>query len=189
MPKNNQKNKNIKINHHGFTIIEVVLVLAIAGLIFLIVFLALPGLQRSRRDTQRKSDAQKFIGLLENYASNNGGTYPGGDDNGNWNCNVSNSPSWKDFYNNYLLKDGSIKDPSTGIMYKYMACHDGSSSVGDQGSWFIDNNIKIGGTTYSLHAQCDGNKLRSYTTIPASSVGFWIQLESDPAGGYCVDNS
>jgi prepilin-type N-terminal cleavage/methylation domain-containing protein len=36
---------------HGFTIIEVVLVLAIAGLIFLIVFLALPALQRSQRDT------------------------------------------------------------------------------------------------------------------------------------------
>jgi prepilin-type N-terminal cleavage/methylation domain-containing protein len=43
----------------GFTIIEVVLVLAIAGLIFLLVFLALPGLQRSRRDAQRKSDMGK----------------------------------------------------------------------------------------------------------------------------------
>ena len=31
----------------GFTIIEVALVLAIAGLIFLVVFLALPALQRS----------------------------------------------------------------------------------------------------------------------------------------------
>lgn len=38
----------------GFTIIEVVLVLAIAGLIFLAVFLALPALQRNQRDTQRK---------------------------------------------------------------------------------------------------------------------------------------
>ena len=35
----------------GFTIIEVVLVLAIAGLIFLMVFIALPVLQRSQRDT------------------------------------------------------------------------------------------------------------------------------------------
>ena len=38
----------------GFTIIEVVLVLAIAGLIFLMVFIALPTLQRSQRDTQRR---------------------------------------------------------------------------------------------------------------------------------------
>lgn len=42
--------------YEGFTIIEVVLVLAIAGLIFLMVFLALPALQRSQRDTQRKND-------------------------------------------------------------------------------------------------------------------------------------
>ena len=39
---------------NGFTIIEVVLVLAIAGLIFLMVFIALPALQRSQRDTQKK---------------------------------------------------------------------------------------------------------------------------------------
>lgn len=40
-------NKNQNLTKKGFTIIEVVLVLAIAGLIFLMVFLALPALQRS----------------------------------------------------------------------------------------------------------------------------------------------
>ena len=44
----------------GFTIIEVVLVLAIGGLIFLMVFIALPALQRSQRDTQRKDDLARF---------------------------------------------------------------------------------------------------------------------------------
>lgn len=38
----------------GFIIIEVVLVLTIAGLVFLMVFLALLALQRSQRDTLRK---------------------------------------------------------------------------------------------------------------------------------------
>ena len=37
-------------NKKGFTIIEVVLVLAIAGLIFLMVFVALPALQRGQRE-------------------------------------------------------------------------------------------------------------------------------------------
>ena len=46
--------------YKGFTIIEVVLVLAIAGLIFLMVFLALPALQRSQRDTQRKNDMARL---------------------------------------------------------------------------------------------------------------------------------
>jgi prepilin-type N-terminal cleavage/methylation domain-containing protein len=60
----------------GFTIIEVVLVLAIAGLIFLIVFLAVPTLQRSRRDTQRRSDLGRMGSLLEGIASNGSGDYP-----------------------------------------------------------------------------------------------------------------
>ena len=40
----------------GFTIIEVVLVLAIAGLIFLMIFIAFPALQRGQRNTQRRRD-------------------------------------------------------------------------------------------------------------------------------------
>jgi len=68
--------KNVGNNKKGFTIIEVVLVLAIAGLIFLIVFLAVPALQRSRRDTQRRSDVSRFMAQLENFAANTNGTYP-----------------------------------------------------------------------------------------------------------------
>jgi len=60
----------------GFTIIEVVLVLAIAALIFLIVFLAVPALQRSQRDTQRRTDAGRLLTYLSNYQSNNRGALP-----------------------------------------------------------------------------------------------------------------
>lgn len=60
----------------GFTIIEVVLVLAIAGLIFLIVFLAVPALQRSQRDTQRKSDISRFMAQINAYQSNTRGNVP-----------------------------------------------------------------------------------------------------------------
>lgn len=59
--------------YEGFTIIEVVLVLAIAGLIFLMVFLALPALQRSQRDAQRKRDIAVIRAAVENYRSNNKG--------------------------------------------------------------------------------------------------------------------
>lgn len=58
---------------NGFTIIEVVLVLAIAGLIFLMVFLALPALQRSQRNQLYKNNLSLVIGALQNYRSNNGG--------------------------------------------------------------------------------------------------------------------
>ena len=55
----------------GFTIIEVTLVLAIAGLIFLMVFVALPALQRSQRDTQRKNDIARLMSAINSYKSNN----------------------------------------------------------------------------------------------------------------------
>ncbi len=60
----------------GFTLIEIVLVLAIAGLLLVIVFLAVSGAQKSRRDTQRKNDVSRVAASLENYASNNNGAYP-----------------------------------------------------------------------------------------------------------------
>jgi len=60
----------------GFTIIEVVLVLAIAGLIFLMVFIALPALQRNQRDTQRKNDMSRVQTAVVNFANSNRGAIP-----------------------------------------------------------------------------------------------------------------
>ena len=63
-------------NKKGFTIIEVVLVLAIAGLIFLMVFVALPALQRSQRDTQRRQDYADLSSAIANFTTNNNGRLP-----------------------------------------------------------------------------------------------------------------
>ena len=66
-------------NKKGFTIIEVVLVLAIAGLIFLMVFIALPALQRSQRNTQRANDMSRILTAVNQYQANNQGKTPWGD--------------------------------------------------------------------------------------------------------------
>ncbi|WP_455132988.1 type II secretion system protein [Microbacterium aurum] len=68
--------QNIKIEQRGFTIIEVVLVLAIAGLIFLMVFVALPALQRSQRDTARKNDVSTVAAAVNSFTSSNRGNMP-----------------------------------------------------------------------------------------------------------------
>lgn len=60
----------------GFTIIEVVLVLAVAGLIFMIIFLALPALQRAERDNERKQEASRILAAINEYKSNNKGKRP-----------------------------------------------------------------------------------------------------------------
>lgn len=60
----------------GFTIIEVLIVLAIAGLIILIVFLAVPALQRNSRNTQRKNDVSALIGAIQEHVNNSQGQLP-----------------------------------------------------------------------------------------------------------------
>ena len=63
-------------NKKGFTIIEVVLVLAIAGLIFMMVFIALPALQRSQRNTQREDDFARVLTAVNSFQTNNSGKVP-----------------------------------------------------------------------------------------------------------------
>lgn len=60
----------------GFTIIEVVLVLAIAALIMLLVFLAWPALQRGQRDQGRKADIGLVGSAVGTYKTNNRGKLP-----------------------------------------------------------------------------------------------------------------
>lgn len=59
-----------ELKQKGFTIIEVVLVLAIAALIFLMVFIALPALNRNARDQSRKTVQGKVVSAIGTYATN-----------------------------------------------------------------------------------------------------------------------
>jgi len=69
--------KNLKrTDQKGFTIIEVMIVLAIAGLILLIVLLAVPALQRNSRNTQIKNDAAAVAGGVSTFQSDNDGSTP-----------------------------------------------------------------------------------------------------------------
>ncbi|MEX2014369.1 MAG: type II secretion system protein [Candidatus Saccharimonadales bacterium] len=65
--------KKLQNRSEGFTIIEVLIVLAIAGLIMLIVFLAVPALQRNSRNTQRNSDASLIASAVNECLNNRNG--------------------------------------------------------------------------------------------------------------------
>jgi prepilin-type N-terminal cleavage/methylation domain-containing protein len=66
-------NKLLRKQEKGFTIIEVLIVLAIAGLIMLIVFLAVPALQRNSRNSQRTNDASRSAAAVNECLNNNNG--------------------------------------------------------------------------------------------------------------------
>ena len=124
----------------GFTIIEVVLVLAIAGLIFLMVFLALPALQRSQRDTQRRDAYSEFLTQISNYQANNRGRLPTGDDQ---------VEAWEKFVSSYLRPtedcsrdmtsgggEGSGEEESKGG--NEIPTYTGSDCDGDRPTTFLD---------------------------------------------------
>ena len=98
----------------GFTIIEVVLVLAIAGLIFLMVFVALPALQRSQRDTQRRNDLSRVDTSLVQYQTNNQGTNGGSNlpEDGSFAPNVHFYADNQD--------DSTCSDPACKFVRNYM---------------------------------------------------------------------
>ena len=68
--------KKLQTNQSGFTIIEVLIVLAVAGLIMLIVFLAVPALQRNSRNTQRRNDVAGLLGAVNEWVASNQGKIP-----------------------------------------------------------------------------------------------------------------
>jgi type IV pilus assembly protein PilA len=69
------KRKILKSNN-GFTIIEVLIVLAIAGLIMAVVLLAVPGLQRSQANSAARTDASHIAAAASNWSANNNGIVP-----------------------------------------------------------------------------------------------------------------
>jgi len=94
---------SIQQKNKGFTIIEVVLVLGIAGLIFLMVFIAYPAVSRGVRDSQRKRDLTLAMAAISNYSNNNRGDLP----------NLSTPILAANFISSYLTIGGDkFLDPS-----------------------------------------------------------------------------
>ena len=68
---------NLKKVNEGFTIVETLIVLAIAALIITIILIAVPDLQRSGRNSNMLHDAQNVASAVQSFESNNQGSLPG----------------------------------------------------------------------------------------------------------------
>ena len=65
--------KSLRNNEKGFTLIEIVIVLAIAAGIILVVLLAVGNAQRGNRDTKRVAAVAASASFIEQCAANNNG--------------------------------------------------------------------------------------------------------------------
>lgn len=144
----------------GFTIIEVVLVLAIAGLIFLMVFIALPALQRNQRDTQRRNDLSRVESAIQNYQTNNRNSLP---------------DFSQDFIDKYLTTGGDKFSDPNGNPYSFVV----NGTVNTQ---FDTQNSRIYVTTGAV---CGDNE--TVTTGQGNSK-VALQYKLEGGGVACVNN-
>lgn len=168
-------------NKQGFTIIEVVLVLAIAGLIFLMVFIALPNMQRAQRDTQRRNDYSALSANMTQYMTNNNGRLP--------TVGATLEP------NNYINESG--EDPA-GTLYtlEIVECASGGGDSGNctltggtsGSSLSVDRASKDGGTTVYVVRKAACNN--GYVEAKSSNRAFAIYGGLETGNGtYCQSNS
>lgn len=160
--------KLLASREEGFTLIEIVIVLAIAAGIMVIVFVAVAGAQAARRDTQRKADVARVRAALELFAGNNAGDYPAAAVTGGV-CGGGTATST--FCNQYL-GGANFVDPN-GAPYTIGA--DGTMGAAVAGTTII----------YSRNAQCTANAVAALASSPRR-YGVAIFLEQ--GGSTCSAN-
>jgi prepilin-type N-terminal cleavage/methylation domain-containing protein len=166
---------NVQRKEKGFTIIEVVLVLAIAGLIFLMVFIALPALQRSQRDGARKSEVGTVASAITSYQSNNRGSAPTAVQIGQYVTGNSSA----------VLESGStitVRATTYGVAVNLTADLTANPTV--------DNVLNPDEILVYFGYKCDPANSSSLIRGTSRQAAIAVALESGPATGsvYCQTN-
>lgn len=173
----------MKSKKRGFTVIEVVLVLMIAGLIFLMAFIALPNLWASQRDAERKAKVMEFISDIKTYQTNNSrGALPTLSGNGpdvfTWSearGYGTKDDSWRSFVRDYVNSD--FEDPT-----------------GQKISFYVVNCLGSSGGNLSVTQTCAyQNNLAQVNTGAIPSVGvnnvMYVVIGSTCDGDHAVKSS
>jgi prepilin-type N-terminal cleavage/methylation domain-containing protein len=161
-------NRLLKKGQSGFTIIEVMIVLAIAGLIMVVVLVAIPQLQKNQRNEARRNVTARISAEISNYIGNNGGEIPTEDANtatgftGGFKVRyIDNAPA------------GTFDAPGGGS-YVYDLYDEGSPEV-------AENEIR-----YSEGAICSGEAATNGNGANARNFALLVGLEGGAI--FCVDN-
>lgn len=144
----------------GFTIIEVVLVLAIAALIILMVFIAWPALQRTQRDQARKSDVALIGSTISTFKSNNKGKLPSI-------CEL----------NKLVFKQGTS-------IYQAVDCEGAAAVTGSdiitQSTVADDSVVDIKQVIVVPGGRCDGNNVRTDRSPRQVALAFAVEANGTP---------
>jgi prepilin-type N-terminal cleavage/methylation domain-containing protein len=149
----------------GFTIIEVLIVLAIAGLILVVVLVAIPQLQRNQRNEDRRAKVARIATEITSYAGNNNGEIP---------QDVNDLNDVAERYLGCTLVPAdvptdctvNIDDPSSGepspVLIGNFATDGSVPSINDDATKADDPiNGQLDIIYYQTNAVCEGESLRS----------------------------
>lgn len=153
--------RNMSSRQAGFTVVETLFVLAVAGIILLIVFLAIPQLVRNGRNNQRTEDVQIILQAVSRYELNHAGTLPG-------------TGQLRGFLNTYEKDKLTFYDPS-GVTVNVSSPTNGLENY-PTGSVGL-NNVEI-----DNHAKCLANGTADNRGAGYSDVAALYQIESGSGG-------
>ncbi len=155
--------KKLQNRSEGFTIIELLIVLAIAALIILIVLIAVPQLQRNQRNTARQSIAGRITTEVNNYAGNNNGNLPTANNNA--------TTGFTGGFATRYLNNIDINDPQRGVPGTVTFTGAPSATAGDM--------------DYTTGRICNGE---TTTTTGANARNFALVTRLEGGAAYCLDN-
>jgi len=164
---NNKLLSKINIGHKpAFTIIEVIIVLVIGAVIMLAVFLVVPQLQRTQRNSRAQNDARRILTAAEQYAANNNGNYP--TCAAGLNLDAGATGSCTDITN----ITGAIKTPTNT---SYATVTPASAALPASGQIAILNT----GT-------CSASGSSGQPTYTGTTNGFIVVVSQEPTGSFCL---
>lgn len=188
---------------HGFTLIEVILVLGVAGLIFALTIIVLPSLWASERDAARRDHIMHFVSQVKNFQTNNNrGALPSPNDESYFGkkvddqktstltiagstrtSNAEDAATWKGFYRDFF--DDSFMEPN-GLFYDLNIMLCAASKFNDdclnESLNKTDTNVD-GIINVVIGAVCDGEKPKK--SANARRIAAVYQLEH---GRYCYND-
>lgn len=158
--------KNSSRSFGGFTIIEVLIVLAIAGLIMAIVFLAVPALQRNSRNTALRNDAANVLSGVNEFVANNQGQLPTiiGPTAANGDVPISSSVAGT---------QPTTAKVRTGVL----------TSV----SCTMPTATSLGQVVICLNQRCTGSAFAGTATQRAFAAGFRVEVASGTNPTQCIE--
>ncbi len=137
----------------GFTLIELIIVLAIAGLVISLVFVAARSAQRNARDTTRRADTQKLATAIEQWAANKNGALP------------KDASELNSLKTTGYIDVTKFKDPKTGAEYSFGFF----STIGAAKSnpfWGFDGNM------YYIYDSTSPNTYKLLTKLESGSYEY-----------------